>query len=391
MANTGDTVRYLNQTGGGVITRIEGKTAFVQEDNGFEMPCSIKDIVVVLPAGSKAKSGPALYFDQENYDKGRTSIPSKEIPAPTAAQRPVEDELKPVSETSYGNKLNIALLFEPSDIKNIDKSRFNAVLVNDSNYTLAFSIFRRRTPSRLWSPIYQGIIGPNELMDLAAYTIEDIPELEEITLQYIAYKVSDTFERKAPGNISLRPDLTKFYKPHCFRPGVYSDTPVLEIKLVTDDIPVKRANLTQALTERSVVDAADRNMARELASKYRIDTNRRHRNKTTHDNGTNPNKLLPLIEEDLHIQALLDSTAGLTPADMLGIQLDRVRKVMQQHRRRIGQKIEFIHGKGNGVLRKAVLQLLTKEYPTAELTDASFAEYGFGATLVTIHEDKNKR
>jgi dsDNA-specific endonuclease/ATPase MutS2 len=58
---------------------------------------------------------------------------------------------------------------------------------------------------------------------------------------------------------------------------------------------------------------------------------------------------------------------------------------MQSHSKRIGQKIVFIHGKGDGVLRKAVLDLLRKSYPKAELQDASFAEYGFGATLVTIH------
>ena len=70
---------------------------------------------------------------------------------------------------------------------------------------------------------------------------------------------------------------------------------------------------------------------------------------------------------------------------MLNLQLDTVRKTMSQHSRRKGQKIVFIHGKGEGVLRKAVLELLKKEYPKAELQDASFREYGFGATLVTIH------
>ena len=58
---------------------------------------------------------------------------------------------------------------------------------------------------------------------------------------------------------------------------------------------------------------------------------------------------------------------------------------MTQHLRRKGQKIVFIHGKGEGVLRKAVIELLKKDYPKAELQDASFREYGFGATLVTIH------
>ena len=58
---------------------------------------------------------------------------------------------------------------------------------------------------------------------------------------------------------------------------------------------------------------------------------------------------------------------------------------MKENSGRIGQKLVFIHGKGEGVLRKAVLELLRKEFPKSELQDASFREYGFGATLVTIH------
>lgn len=52
---------------------------------------------------------------------------------------------------------------------------------------------------------------------------------------------------------------------------------------------------------------------------------------------------------------------------------------------RHGQKIVFIHGKGEGVLRKAVLDELKRKYKNCEAQDASFREYGFGATLVTVH------
>ena len=49
-----------------------------------------------------------------------------------------------------------------------------------------------------------------------------------------------------------------------------------------------------------------------------------------------------------------------------------------------GQKIVFIHGKGDGVLRKAILQELKYKYKNYQSQDASFREYGFGATMVTI-------
>ena len=39
----------------------------------------------------------------------------------------------------------------------------------------------------------------------------------------------------------------------------------------------------------------------------------------------------------------------------------------------------------HSVLRRAILEELKRHYPTCEVQDASFKEYGFGATQVTIH------
>ena len=49
-----------------------------------------------------------------------------------------------------------------------------------------------------------------------------------------------------------------------------------------------------------------------------------------------------------------------------------------------GVKIVFIHGKGEGVLRHAVIHELNYRYKNCSYQDASFQEYGYGATQVTI-------
>ena len=49
-----------------------------------------------------------------------------------------------------------------------------------------------------------------------------------------------------------------------------------------------------------------------------------------------------------------------------------------------GLKIVFIHGKGEGVLRNAIMKELNHRYKGHQVQDASFREYGFGATQVTI-------
>lgn len=87
---------------------------------------------------------------------------------------------------------------------------------------------------------------------------------------------------------------------------------------------------------------------------------------------------------DLHISELVDSTRGLSNADMLNLQIDCFREVMDANLSQHGRKLIFIHGKGEGVLRAAIMKELNHRYKGHDVQDASFREYGFGATQVTI-------
>ena len=231
MAKTGDMVRFLNTTGGGRITRIEGRLAYVEED-GFETPVLLSDIVVVLPAGHEPKNkNVSKMFDQEAFDAGKKSTRQNPRQESLEKTSQVKEEPLPVVETERGNKLNIVLGFEPRDIKDLSKTRISAVLVNDSNYFLSFTLSVRNDEANAWETLYQGEVSPNELIDLAAFTQQTISRMERIVFQAIAYKKGKTFEIKEPVNVSRKLDITKFFKVHCFRPGVYFDTPVLEIPL----------------------------------------------------------------------------------------------------------------------------------------------------------------
>ncbi|MDE7142583.1 MAG: Smr/MutS family protein, partial [Muribaculaceae bacterium] len=86
----------------------------------------------------------------------------------------------------------------------------------------------------------------------------------------------------------------------------------------------------------------------------------------------------------LHIGELLDTTAGLSTADILNYQIDTFRRTMDEHLRDKGLRIVFIHGKGEGVLRQAIAKELAHRYKGHDVQDASFREYGYGATQVTI-------
>lgn len=230
MAKIGDTVRFLNTTGGGVITKIDGRIAYVEED-GFETPVLLSEVVVVLPAGHEpANKGARMMFDQKAFDEGKKEV--RTTPAPKPVPEP-EPEL-PVEETEYGEEMAIALVFEPENLKALSSTKINMALVNDSNYFLFFSVLVRDNEAKAWKSLYTGEVAPNEMIDLASFNQANISEVERIVFQAIAYKKDKSFQVKYPLNVSKKLDLTKFFKAHCFRPGIYLDASCIEIPLYSE-------------------------------------------------------------------------------------------------------------------------------------------------------------
>jgi dsDNA-specific endonuclease/ATPase MutS2 len=93
---------------------------------------------------------------------------------------------------------------------------------------------------------------------------------------------------------------------------------------------------------------------------------------------------LDLVEVDLHIHELLDDTRGLANHEMLEIQLGRFRNELETAIANGTRRIVFIHGIGNGTLKQEIRRELSTKYKKYYTQDASFKEYGYGATLVIL-------
>jgi dsDNA-specific endonuclease/ATPase MutS2 len=94
----------------------------------------------------------------------------------------------------------------------------------------------------------------------------------------------------------------------------------------------------------------------------------------------------PTMEVDLHINQLVKSSKGMSNHDMLTLQLDTARQRLDFAIRKRIQKMVFIHGVGEGVL-KMELDYLLGRYDNVKFYDANYQKYGLGATEVYIYQN----
>ncbi|NMA75085.1 MAG: DUF2027 domain-containing protein [Bacteroidales bacterium] len=345
----GDKVRFLNDIGGGVITGFKDKnTAWVEDDSGFDFPVPLRELVVI---------------ETDDYNIAKTqAVTEKKEAESLAAGRVVIEEA--VFEEKGRDSLNVYLGFVPEDSRRLQTTDFEGYLINDSNYYLYYTYQSEK--DGYWQLRSHGLLEPNSKLLIESFEREQLNDLELVALQFIPFKNDKEYDLKPAISVELKIDVVKFYKLHAFKDTEFFTEPALLYNVVRDDNPYQSV----AVNPASIKEA--------IALQKRIDTapekKRIQKRKERSD----------IIEVDLHIHELLDTTQGMSNKDILEYQLKEFNAVMDEYKDKKGQRIVFIHGKGDGVLRKAIAEELKKKYKRFNVQDASFKEYGFGATMVTI-------
>ena len=370
----GDKVRFLSEVGGGIVKGFQGKDIVLVEDaDGFDIPMQVRECVVIetddynvpTPAARAAKKR------LENQSAARTDAATTEASSSALgsgwkAEHPVKPQVSVYRqpEMKGGDVLNVYLAFVPEDIKAVSTTPFEAYLVNDSNYYMYYMYLSAEGKS--WTTRSHGLLEPNTKFLLEEFEKSELNDREHVAVQLVAFKDNHAFAMKPAVNVEIRIDTVKFYKLHTFRQTDFFETPALMYDVVKNDLPAKQVYVSA----EDLQDALMKKKTVEHPSAPRTIVKRGGKNE--------------IIEVDLHIGELLDDTHGMSNREMLNYQLDKFREVMEQYKNKREQRIVFIHGKGDGVLRKALLDEMKRKYSACKTQDASFQEYGFGATMVTI-------
>ena len=379
MVKIGDKVRFLSETGGGRVAGFRGNNiVLVEDEDGFQIPTPITDIVI---------TGDGQEYNTSNMVKAKSSndpnMPSQGNSV-RAKLNSFEDDVpddeeemeiadfaitfkRPVEERKGGNLLSCYLAFVPMDIKDFSNTHFECFFVNDSNYYVQYIYMMAEGAT--WKLRSSGEVEPNTKTFIEEFGHDSLNDFNRVAVQMIAYKRDKNFVMKPTIEVQFRIEPIKFYKYHAFSVNDYFESPALLFPIVENDRPARSL----------VIDP--QKLKQEMYSPAIEESNVKPVGQKTAKKGNGKDNLLVV---DLHADKLLDTTTGMSAADILNYQLGKFRQVLDENKSKKGKRIIFIHGKGEGVLRHAIISELRYKYKSYTFQDASFQEYGYGATQVTI-------
>lgn len=328
-----DTVRYLNEVGGGTVRRILSNTMVeITDESGFEIPVYEHELVLIQSA--------------------HNSTPQVEEAKPEIAKQQIEQAVEienndtPQFFMAFTRNMRTAHLFD-------------LYLINDCNYSVAYSLLFARGGS--WQLCETGMLESNTKLFLQSMPLEELSTIENLSFQALLFK-NKNFELQQPFVSTMAFSPVKFHKP-----GVFVINDFFEEDAYIIELQAKKQN-----TETYAAEQID------FQEKWRADLQTNTAFKVTKQEKKH------IKEVDLHLHELVENEQGLLPEDMVAIQMQTFEKELAAAIAQGYEKIVFIHGVGTGALKTRIRTTLDRDYPHLFYQDASFQKYKFGATLVYL-------
>ena len=338
----GDKVRYLNEVGGGIIVKIVDKnTVEISDESGFDTPVLIKDLVCI-----DSSEDTLIEVEEDSLNE----VDESEII--------LDDDFVSFDSKEETGEIKIYIAVVKNEVG------FDMFLINDSSFNLFCNII---LPSDgAFKSIYSNNIEPNIKIRIKTFTETNIQEGLNIINQILFYK-SNYKEIQSPIETTIEIKAIKFAKTSSFKENDYFHEDamlfdVFEYSLNTELEKISKEDIKEIIKQKQENDE----YVKQLSTKFKA--------KRTSE----------IVEVDLHIQQLIDNYKHLPNGEIVEIQMERFHSELNDAIKNRVDKIVFIHGVGKGTLKNELRRSLEREYKKLKFQDASFKEYGYGATIVYL-------
>ena len=407
----GDTIRYLNASGGGVVKRIERGGAWVEGPDGFELPTPIHECVVVDSRDTfvPAYKPPVVKRQEPTAQQPKSSAPVA-TPATSEPVGSAEQDLSfvaplskgPWFDRSGGEQLQVHIAYLPVSYEHFGQSPYETYLINESNYHLLFT-YSTTTTAGGYKLRSAGVLEPDMRVLVEEFDASEINDHAISHFQFIAYKPERTYRSMPPVERQVRMDVVKLVKRHAFRENPFFDEdalviPVLEAhdgtRQASAEEPAPAPNRSGALPQRAIERTAQATVAQKGTQKASQKPTKKASAKPQSESKRPDTPVAPqaasaateqTIEKvGLEAERILPNTTGMTPHEVLLYQLKNFRRELDKRLDRRGSKVVFIHGAGQGVLHQLIINRIEQDYPMVQYRDVTFDGFPMGAIEVTI-------
>lgn len=373
----GDKVKFLSDVGGGIIKSVQHQIAYVETEDGFEIPSSFSELLLVEEA-SPVKNETIRQF-RKPVENNFTDIEEKTnreystlLDAKAKNESNLVDDFEEIADndiqeeveediiTTENCTLNIILGIVPFKKTKQSEPEYRVYMISDCAYRMYYTLSVIRE-----NFVYghsAGIVEEDTKIHITTFTVSELRELQAFKINCIFFK---------PGIYLPHEPLVHEYKMDVFYladPANWHENDYFDEKAIIIN-----------LTEESLLYEIER-MVSENEEKYIIQKKRK-------DLKTKPIKQpqgTDIEEVDLHIEHLADDFSGMNAGEILDLQMSRFTIALEGAIRGKTKKMVFIHGIGNGKLKFEIRKTLDTKYSHLKYQDASFKEYGYGATMVIL-------
>ena len=355
MFKTGDRVKFLNDIGGGIVTRVVNKTIYVENEDGFEVPTTMSQLLPVAVPPSETTP-----FTSTSAKSSPVEVSAESFGTPSEAAPDYIDLTGNPDESNIDTSVSVLLAWTSHRKKN-GKTAYDLYLVNDCNYHIMY--VAAMISEGAYRGIQAGMLECDTTIHLTQISDEDLKQIDSIRLELLFFK-KGTYMPQEPMRYELKID--EFYLTDAIN---YTKNEYFDEKALI-------YNISEEYLMAEIEKVAHEVQMQFVKEKQQIDCPSPKPSKKIPENDTE--------EVDLHIEQLVDNPKAYTPAEMLDIQMGRLKGAIEGAIRNRMKRIVFIHGVGNGRLRLEIQQFLKYKYPKLRYQDASFKEYGFGATMIFL-------
>ncbi len=352
----GDKVKFLNEKGGGVVSKIISPGLVnIAIEEGFEIPHLTSELI-------KVESEESFYSPNHMFRE------DFQVATDTSESSGYENDDRNVPLLKQPAKGTLAdgiyFAFVPRDQKWLITGMIDVYLINNTGYDVLYSIWLENSNKKFTGFDY-GSVAADSMVQIETLDREQTGKWEKGIIQVLYHNDSDNHILN-PGTSAFSVKGSRFYQE-----GSYKSSGILEgksilISLLPLSSSVYLFGSDSAGKEKPVEPSTVKSAT--VEPEHIIDRYR-----------TGPGEAVI----DLHIYELVENEHALDNSEKLKIQVNHFTKCLESAIANHFTKITFIHGVGTGVLKTAIKEIL-KEYPGVSYQDASMKQFGYGATDVII-------